>query len=106
MLGGDVVYTFVNELIEPVDDKDSVVRIIDLYDAFKTSECYINMERVEKRKYGKGFFTNEVQKHIHFRKFYKERYEGLECKDMKGNNDKIRRFRNVLTNFKMIEPEI
>tara|TARA_R110001599_G_scaffold10876_4_gene52658 strand:+ start:166 stop:2607 length:2442 start_codon:yes stop_codon:yes gene_type:complete len=101
LLGGDVVYTFVNELIEPVDDKDSVVRIIDLYDAFKTSECYINMERVEKRKYGKSFFTNEVQKHIHFRKFYKERYEGSECKKRYG----CCLIRNVLTNFKMIEQE-
>ena len=99
LLGGDVVYTFVNELIEPVDDKDSVVRIIDLYEAFKNSECYVNMERVEKRKYGKNFFTNEVQKHIHFRKFYKDIYQGLECKNRYG----AIQIRTVLTNFKMVD---
>lgn len=101
LLGNDVVYTYVIECVEPIDDKDSVVRISDLYDSFKTSELYVNMDKVERRKYNKNFFTEELRKNIHFRKDFEPVYQNGECMDRYG----VSKIRNVLRNYKMIEPE-
>ena len=45
----------------------------DLYGSFLCSEYYVNMNKQDKRKYTKSFFTDYIEKNIFFRRFYHDR---------------------------------
>ena len=97
LLGNDAVYTFVGDIIEWVDDKDSIVKISDLYDKFKESDCFHNMTKNEKRTYNKSKFLEYIQRHSKFKKDFQEKYQNGECMERYG----VTLIRNVLRNYKM-----
>ena len=97
LLGNDAVYTFVWDIIERVDDKDSIVKISDLYDKFKESDCFHNMTKNEKRTYNKSKFLEYIQRHSKFKRDFQEKYQNGECMERYG----VTLIRNVLRNYKM-----
>jgi len=53
--------------------KTDICKMKDLYGSFLCSEYYVNMNKQEKRKYTKSFFTNYIEKNQFFRRFYHDR---------------------------------
>lgn len=73
LLGNDVIYQTVID--NTVECKDSWVKVSDLYDIFKDSDCFVNMNKSDKRKYNLKYFKEKIQLHTKFRKYYKEIYK-------------------------------
>ena len=97
LLGNDAVFIFVNDIIEKVDDKDSVIKISDLYEDFKISECFLNMTKNEKKTYNKRNFLEYIQRHSKFKNNFKEKYQNGKCME----RYEVTQIRNVLINYKM-----
>ncbi len=90
LLGNDVIYeTVIDNIVECDND---FVKVSDLYEVFKFSDCYINMNKSDKRKYNLKHFKHTIQLHSQFKKYYKENYQ----------YDKTR-VRNVLLGFRLLD---
>jgi len=90
LLGNDVIYETVMDNV--VECKDDFVKVSDLYDVFKLSDCYVNMNKSDKRKYNLKYFKEKIQLHTKFRKYYKEKYQ----QDSTCN-------RNILLGFRLLD---
>jgi len=85
----DDMYSWVNEYYEKVPiellgtEQDLPISISTLYDEFKCSETYINMNKNDKRIYTKKYFTEQIETNTFLRKSYKQRdnrYNGIKLK--------------------------
>jgi phage/plasmid-associated DNA primase len=52
------------------DENDKVSKIKDIYENFTQSMYFINLTKLEKRKYTKSFFIDYIQTNIFFKKYY------------------------------------
>ena len=93
LLGNDKIYGFVSNKVIP--EKDSWVKISELYSLFKLDDSYINMNKSDKRKYNLAYFKTTIQKHSKFRRHYREEHQ--------YDNTRVR---NVLYNFAFKEYEV
>jgi len=59
------------------NEKNDTIKIKDLFDDFTHSDYHSNMNRHEKRKYNKSYFTDYIQSNIFFRKYYIEKSQYL-----------------------------
>jgi len=69
LLDTDALVTWVKETFEYVDDRKQIIKMKDLYDAFKMSEYYYQLDNKEKRKWGKGKFVENLRNNIQLRKY-------------------------------------
>ncbi len=88
-MSSDILYNWINSAYTKVDDDNEYVKIKDMYAIFKTSDCYINMNKADKRYYNKTLFNKTLQKHLVFKKSYrddKQRINGkqIECERIHG----------------------
>ncbi len=83
------------EYIEKSDDKNDFIKIADIYDMFKMSTYFTNINKKEKRELSKKVFISNILEIKDFKKVYKER---IKIKN-KGKDTTIR---NILTNFKLV----
>jgi hypothetical protein len=71
--GCDEVLNFFNENYQKSEEKTKELKVKDIYDNFRQSDIYLNMNKAEKRAFNYSKFTNEVKTNIFLRKYYKER---------------------------------
>ena len=71
MKKSDNIYGWFSEQFE--ENQDSVIMLKDAYSLFKQSELYINMSKQEKRSNTLTNFTEEIQKNIFLKKYFRER---------------------------------
>lgn len=90
LLGNDIIYETVID--NTVKSDGEFVKVSDLYSIFKDSDCFVNMNKSDKRKYNLKYFKEKVQLHTKFRKYYKEDYQ----------HDKTRS-RNILLGFRLLD---
>ena len=83
----DDMYSWVNEYYEeiPTEDlgtkKDLPIAISNMYENFKCSDTFVNMNKIDKRKFSKTFFTEQIETNTFLKKHYKERkiyYNGVQ----------------------------
>lgn len=86
--GCDEVLNFFNENYKKSEDKTKELKVKDVYDNFRQSDIYLNMNKAEKRALNYSKFTDEIKTNIFLRKYYKER---------KGN------IRNLIIGWEQIE---
>ncbi len=55
------------------EDAKEIVKILDIYDNFKQSNYYFEMNKNEKSKYTRNYFFDYFENNIFFRKYYNER---------------------------------
>lgn len=89
VMSSDILYNWVNSNYNKVDDVNAFVKIKDMYALFKTSDCYINMNKADKRYYNKTLFNTTLKKHLVFKKCYRDdklRINGkqIECERLQG----------------------
>ena len=96
-----MIYQFVNESTEKVEDQTEVVKIKDLYEAFKVTDLFANMDKRDKRKFKEAYFKEQVQNHTQFRKHYKNEFQSAICLEKYG----VKKMRNVLMGFQMEKKE-
>ncbi len=90
LLGNDIIYETVID--NTVESKGDFVKVSDLYDIFKDSDCFVNMNKSDKRKYNLKYFKEKIQLHTKFKKYYKEKYQ----------YDKTA-VRNILLGFRLLD---
>jgi len=84
-----------SQYIEKTDDKYDYIKIVDLYNMFKDSTYFTNLNKKEKRELNKSKFIEKIIQIKQFRILYKEKYQ----RKVNGKNETSR---NILTNFKII----
>ena len=95
----DELLTWFNEEYEKVDDDTEVIQLKDVFEDFKNSDYYVNLNKAEKRECNKSKFIDKISKNYFMRKFYRERdrrpilQERYKCIEM----------RNVLIGYKKKE---
>lgn len=82
------IMEYFNENYEKTDDEKNFIKIDDIKDGFLASDFYINLTKLEKRKYSKKYFIEFFEKYKPLAKFYKDRKK-IDSID----------HRNVLLNF-------
>jgi len=75
---------------EKDEDGKSVLKVKDIYNLYKEGDVYCNMNKKAKRMMNEKKFKLDLQGHMNFRMFYKERYK----KDDKE-------IRNILLGFRV-----
>ena len=75
-------------------ERNDTIKIKDLFDDFTHSDYHTNLNKQEKRKYNKSYFTEYIQSNIFFRKYYVEKSQYLrnyirewKKKDFEDNED-------------------
>ena len=81
------------EYIQKTDDSNDFIKIADLYNMFKHSTYFSNLNKKERRELTKSNFIDKIIEIRQFRKVYKERLKIIESNTTR---------RNILTNFKII----
>jgi phage/plasmid-associated DNA primase len=71
--GCDEVLNFFNENYQKSEEKTKELKVKDIYDNFRQSDIYLNMNKAEKRAFNYSKFTNEIKTNIFLRKYYKDR---------------------------------
>lgn len=54
--------------------KTDCVKLKDVYELFVQSDYYVNLSKVDKKKYTKSYFIEYFKTNIFLRKYYSERY--------------------------------
>ena len=67
------IMEYFNENYEKTNDEKDFIRIDDIKDGFLASDFYINLTKLEKRKYSKKYFIEFFEKYKPLAKFYKDR---------------------------------
>jgi hypothetical protein len=62
------VLNFFNENYQKSEEKTKELKVKDIYDNFKQSDIYLNMNKAEKRAFNYSKFTNEVKTNIFLKK--------------------------------------
>jgi len=89
VMSSDILYTWINSNYTKVEDENEYVKVKDMYALFKMSDCYINMNKADKRFYNKTLFNTKLKKHLVFKKCYKnnkQRINGVQvlCERIHG----------------------
>ena len=82
VMSSDILYNWINSAYTKVEDENKYVKIKDMYALFKTSDCYINMNKADKRYYNKTLFNSTIQKHIVFKKSFKNNKQRINGKEI------------------------
>ena len=93
----DVVSSWFFDNYEKSNDDTDVIQIKNIYEDFKESEGFINMNKKEKRLYNKSYFIEKVSTNVSLRKFYRER----ETRKIVQEKYAVKQMRNVLIGFKL-----
>lgn len=70
LLGSDVIYQFVSQNTTKTDDEMKCVKLKELYDKFKGTDLYQNMDKEDKRRYNQKYFIQQISKHSQFKKYF------------------------------------
>jgi len=73
LLGSDIIYQFAKDAIIKTNDNTQVVKIKKLYETFKMTDLFTNMDKKEKRIYKQSYFISQIEKHSYFKRHYRER---------------------------------
>lgn len=68
-------YVFLTENYSKTNNANDIVRIHDIFDSFKVSDIYINLTKIERRKFTLQKFIEIFMMHPITRNYYKERHE-------------------------------
>lgn len=56
------------------ESKEDIIKIKDIYENFSNSDYFVNLTKVEKRKYNKKYFIDYFSENIFLKKYYCEKY--------------------------------
>tara|TARA_R110001606_G_scaffold269605_2_gene418172 strand:- start:5031 stop:7538 length:2508 start_codon:yes stop_codon:yes gene_type:complete len=68
----DFLLSFTKKYIIKNDEKNSFIKIKELYQLFKTSDEYGNLSKEERRTYNEASFKDTLKRDAYFRKIYKD----------------------------------
>ncbi len=71
------IMEFFNDNYERTENEKDFIKIEDIKDAFLSSDFYINLTKLEKRKYSKKYFIEFFEKYPPLRKNYRERLNNI-----------------------------
>ena len=102
VLASDDLYSWITQYYRLVDDMNKFEKVKDIFNLYKSSEYYTNLNKKQKRDCSKTKFTERIQKHIAFKKRFKddtarinnmllncERIHGLEFIEESEDEDEI-----------------
>ena len=83
------IFDWFEDLYEFTEEKKGI-KLIDIYKLFKSSEYYISLTKLEKRKYNKKYLTNLFSTNNELSKYYNERKKinGISMNNMLMNYKK------------------
>lgn len=93
VMSSDILYTWINNNYVKVDDPNEFVKVKDMYDLFKSSDCYINMIKSEKRFYNKKLFSDKLKRHVVFKKSFSDVWSKINGKNV--NCARIHGYRKI-----------
>ena len=73
LMTNDKIYDVISSHTTPVTSE--YVKVKDLYNYFKSTDEYVNMNKAEKRKYNYRYFTDKVKEHSEFKQYHKTRID-------------------------------
>ena len=97
----DYITNWFMETYEKTEDDTDLIQLKDVYDLFKLSEGYSNMNKQEKRTYTKSYFIEKIQNNIFLKSHYKDRERR---KDILNRYERSE-MRQVLVGFKVKEED-
>lgn len=65
----DIVFNFVNENYDQIQDKKAFIKCVDLWDKFKTTDDYLKMPKMAQRKLNKTEFIKRLENNLFIGKF-------------------------------------
>jgi phage/plasmid-associated DNA primase len=97
----DYITNWFMETYEKTEDDTDLIQLKDVYDLFKLSEGYSNMNKQEKRTYTKSYFIEKIQNNIFLKSHYKDRERRKDILNRYGRSE----MRQVLVGFKVKEED-
>jgi hypothetical protein len=88
------LFSWIDEHYEKTKSNQDFIKVYDMYDEFKQSDVYNNLEKNEKKMFNKKYFIGEIIQNGLINKYYRDR--------MKIDN---KFYRNIITNYKAKEQE-
>ena len=88
-----------NEYIKKTDNKEDFIKISDIYNMFKNSTYFTNLNKKEKRDLNKNKFIENIIKIKQFKKVYKKQKNKIG-----GGKNETRR--NILTTFTLVSKNL
>lgn len=88
-----------NEYIKKTDNKEDFIKISDIYNMFKNSTYFTNLNKKEKRDLNKNKFIENIIKIKQFKKVYKKQQQ----QKIGGKNETRR---NILTTFTLVSKNL
>ena len=65
----DIVFNFVNENYEQINDKSKCIKCVDLWERFKNTDDYLKMPKIAQRKLNKTEFVKRLENNLFISKF-------------------------------------
>jgi hypothetical protein len=90
----DYIQVWFNENYEQTSNKDDFIKLADVFDNFKCSDYYVNLDKKGKRNLTKSTFIKNISIHYFYRRFYKEQFRPT-------INGKQECYYNILNYFKL-----
>lgn len=75
----DIVFNFVNENYDQIQDKKAFIKCVDLWDKFKTTDDYLKMPKMSQRKLNKTEFIKRLENNLFIGKFIKINKDKVLC---------------------------
>jgi phage/plasmid-associated DNA primase len=69
MQNSDIIFEFIDELAVKTDNKKDSIKMCLLYDAFKESQFYENLTKIEKKNYTYKQFNLQISSNLFFKKY-------------------------------------
>jgi len=69
MLNSDIIFEFIYELAVKTDKKNDFIKMSLLYDAFKESQLYENLTKIEKKNYTYKQFNLQISSNLFFKRY-------------------------------------
>jgi phage/plasmid-associated DNA primase len=89
----DFIQRWMKEHYEYIDNGKMFVKLANVFERFRQSEYYLNMDKKAKRELNKSAFLKMISEHYYYRSFYKE----FDNVVVDGNRSSVS---NILTHFK------
>ena len=75
----DIVFNFVDENYEQIQDKKSFIKCLDLWEKFKSTDDYLKMPKISQRKLNKTEFIKRLENNLFIGKFIRTNKSNVLC---------------------------